>query len=135
MDSTNQKEEKNNTTTTDKDPEPTHIIKKKGIKHLQRLLQHGCLIKNIDLPTARKLCLLFPNIQSARIENKTIYYLKGKEKETLHAYLQQKQEKIISYSKIKQLATHLGITLTKQTYKKYKENNSNVQQTSLEDYL
>jgi len=33
------------------------------------------------------------------------------------------------------LATQLDITLTKQTYKKYKENNSNGQQTSLEDYL
>lgn len=134
MDPTKIKNE-NKKNKTGKDPEPTHIIKKKGIKHLQQLLQHGCLIKNIDLPTARKLCILFPTIQSARIENKTIYYLKGKEKETLHAYLQQKQEKIISYSKIKQLATRLGITITKQTYKKYKENNSNVQQTSLEDYL
>ena len=134
MNSTNQKNGKKKTTIK-KVPEPPHIIKKKGIQHLQQLLQHGCLIKNIDLPTARKLCILFPTIQSARIENKTIYYLKGKEKETIHYYLIQKPEKIISYSKIKQLATRLGITLTKQTYKKYKENNSNVQQTSLEDYL
>lgn len=134
MNSTNQKNGKKKTTIKEV-PEPPHIIKKKGIQHLQQLLQHGCLIKNINLPTARKLCILFPTIQSARIENKTIYYLKGKEKETLHSYLQQKPEKIISYSKIKQLATQLDITLTKQTYKKYKENNSNGQQTSLEDYL
>ena len=134
MNSTNQKDEQKKKTTKEL-TEPTHIIKKKGIQHLQQLLQHGCLIKNIDLPTARKLYILFPTIQSARIENKTIYYLKGKEKETLHSYLQQKPEKIISYSKIKALATRLGITITKQTYKKYKENNSNGQQTSLEDCL
>jgi hypothetical protein len=136
MDSTKQKDEQKKTSTTKEDPEPTYIIRQKGIEHLQRLLLYGCLIENIDLPTARKLCILFPTIQSSRIENKTIYYLKGKEKETLHFYLQKKPDKIMHYSKIKALANLLGITQTKQTKKEeYKKNNSDVHQTLLEDYL
>jgi hypothetical protein len=70
MDSTNKNKQKKKTTTTNKNPEITYIIRKKGINHLQRLLRNGCLI-----------------------ENKTIYYLKGKEKETLRLYLQQKTRK------------------------------------------
>lgn len=131
MNSTKPKDEKKKNK-IDENPEPTYIIRKKGVEHLQRLLQDGCLIENIDLPIARKLCILFPTIQSVRIENKTIYYLKGKEKETLQYYLKKKPEKIISYSKIKQLANQFGITITKQNYKK---NISDVHQTLLEDFL
>lgn len=126
---------KNTIKRTDNSQDLEYVIKKKGIEHLQRILQNGCLIDNIDLPTARKLCCLFQTIKSIRLENKTIYYLKGKEKETLQYYLQKRPEKIINYSKLKQWATLLDIKITKKTYKKHLENTSKCYQIPLTDYL
>jgi len=67
--------------------EGNHIIRKGGIEFLKRLMNDGCLISDFVIATARRLQNHFPMIMSARYKDKTFFYLKGREEETIEAFL------------------------------------------------
>jgi hypothetical protein len=56
-----------------------HIIRKNGIKLLNRLMNDGYLISDFNVPIVRNLQQKFPIIRSARYKDKTFLYLTGRE--------------------------------------------------------
>ena len=95
-----------------------HIIRKHGIELLRRLMEDGCLISDFVVSTVRNLRRHFPMIQSARFKDKTIFYLKGREEDTIEAYFREKPDRIINYSAVEELASLLGVTISKEYRRK-----------------
>jgi len=78
---------------------------------LRRLMLNGYLISDFYLYAARNLKLHLPKLQSIRIHGKTIFYLAGREKETIEAYIRSSKSHFIDYSDINELSRMMGITL------------------------
>ena len=55
-----------------------HIVRKNGIKLLNRLMIDGYLISDFNVPVVRNLQQKFPVIRSARYKDKTFFYFTGK---------------------------------------------------------
>jgi hypothetical protein len=89
-----------------------HVISKKGIKLLNRLMTDGYLISDFVVSTARNLQRKFPIIQSARYKEKTLFYLPGKEDATIEAFFREKPNRIISYNAIEELSYLLGVKIS-----------------------
>ena len=89
-----------------------HVIRKNGIKLLNRLMTDGYLISDFVLSTARNLQQNFPIIQSARYKDKTFFYLQGREEETIEAFFHEKSNRIISYNAIEELSYLLGVKIS-----------------------
>ena len=51
-------------------------------------------------------------IMSARYKDKTFFYLKGREEETIEAFFCEKPDRIISYSAIEELSYLLGVKIS-----------------------
>lgn len=94
-----------------------HIIRQNGIKLLKRLMSDGYLITDFIIPTARNLQMHFPTICSARYKDKTFFYLKGREEETIEAFFREKPDRIINYSSIEELSYLLGVKISKHDQK------------------
>ena len=56
-----------------------HIIRKNGIKLLNRLMNDGYLISDFNVPVVRNLQQKFPIKRYARYKDKTFFYLNGRE--------------------------------------------------------
>ncbi|HEC92007.1 MAG TPA: Hin recombinase [Candidatus Atribacteria bacterium] len=97
--------------------EGTHIIRKHGIELLRRLLRDGCLVSNFVPATVRNLQRHFPMIRSARFKNRTIFYLEGREEETIEAFFRENPSRVINYSSIEELAFLLGVKISKKEQK------------------
>lgn len=101
-----------------------HIIRKNGIKLLNRLMTDGYLISDFNVPVVRNLQQKFPIIRSARYKDKTFFYLPGHEEETVEAFFREKTDRIISYSAIEELSYLLSVKISKQDqrnlFEKYK---------------
>lgn len=69
-----------------------HIIRKNGIKLLNRLMTDGYLVSDFVVPTVRNLQRHFPVIMSARYKDKTFFYLKGREEQTIEAFFREKPD-------------------------------------------
>ena len=89
-----------------------HIIRKNGIKLLNRLLTDGYLVSDFIVPTARNLQRKFPVIRNARYNGKTFFYLPGREEQTIEAFFREKPDRVISYSAIEELSYLLGIKIS-----------------------
>jgi len=98
-----------------------HIIRQHGIKLLNRLMTDGYLMSDFVVPTARCLQRKFPMIMSARYRNKTFFYLKGREQETIEAYFRAKPERIVSYHTIEELSFLLGVQISNKDQSKLVE--------------
>jgi len=94
-----------------------HIIRKTGIKLLNRLMTDGYLISDFNIPVVRNLQDKFPVIRSARYKDKTFFYLPRREEETVEAFFREKPDRVISYSAIGELSYLLGIKISKQDQK------------------
>jgi len=94
-----------------------HIIRKNGIKLLNRLMTDGYLISDFVVSTARNLQNKFPIIRSARYKDKTFFYLPDREEATIEAFFREKPDRIISYSTIEELSYLLGVKISKQDQK------------------
>ena len=90
-----------------------HIIRKHGIELLRRLMRDGCLVSNFVPSTVRNLQRHFPMIKSIRFKNRTIFYLQGREEETIEAFFRENPHRIINYSSIEELAFLLGVKISK----------------------
>ena len=90
-----------------------HIIRKTGIKLLNRLMNDGYLISDFNVPVVRNLQQKFPVIRSARFKDKTFFYLEGREEVTIEAFFREKPDRIISYSAIEEMAYLLGVKVSK----------------------
>jgi transposase len=95
-----------------------HIIRKNGIKLLNRLMTDGYLITDFNVPVVRNLQQKFPVIRSARYKDKTFFYLPGREDETVEAFFREKPDRVISYSAIEELSYLLGVKISKPNQKK-----------------
>jgi hypothetical protein len=93
--------------------EGNHIVRKNGIELLGRLMQDGCLISDFVVSTVRNLQRHFPMILSARFKDKTFFYMKGREEETIEAYFREKPDRIISYPALLEISSLLGVELSK----------------------
>ena len=93
--------------------EGNHIVRKNGIELLGRLMQDGCLISDFVVSTVRNLQRHFPMILSARYKDKTFFYMKGREEETIEAYFREKPDRIISYPALLEISSLLGVELSK----------------------
>jgi hypothetical protein len=89
-----------------------HIIRQQGIKLLNRLMSDGYLISDFVVSTVRNLQRHFPMIMSARYKDKTFFYLKGREAETIEAFFREKPDRIINYHVIEELAYLLGVEIS-----------------------
>lgn len=95
-----------------------HIIRKYGVKLLNRLMSDGYLISDFHVPVVRNLQQKFPIIRTARYKNKTFFYLPGREEVTIEAFFREKSDRIISYSAIEELSYLLGVKISnKEQYK------------------
>lgn len=122
-----------------------HIIRKNGIKLLNRLMSDGYMISDFNVPMVRNLQHKFPIIQTARYKEKTFFYLPGKEEETVEAFFREKPDRIINYSAIEELSYLLGIKISKHNQKnlldKYKGKHASywksrrIIQRSIDDWL
>ena len=92
-----------------------HIIRKNGIKLLNRLMTDGYLISDFNVPIVRNLQSKFPIIRSARYKDKTFFYLPGREEETIEAFFREKPDRVISYYAIEELSYLLGVKFSKKT--------------------
>ena len=92
-----------------------HIIRRNGIKLLNRLMTDGYLISDFNVPVVRKLQGKFPVIRSARYKDKTFFYLPGREEETVEAFFREKPDRVISYVAIEELSYLLGVECSKKT--------------------
>ena len=101
--------------------EGNHIIRKGGIEHLKRLMMDGYLISDFVIATARRLQQHFPMIMSARYRDKTFFYLKGGEEETIEAFFREKPDRIISYRAIEEMAYLLGVKVSNKDQRKLLE--------------
>lgn len=90
-----------------------HIVRKNGIRLLNRLLMDGHLISNFNVPVVRNLQDKFPLIRSARYKDKTFFYLPGREEETIEAFFREKPDRVISYHAIEEMAYLLGVKVSK----------------------
>lgn len=79
-----------------------HIVRKNGIKLLNRLMMDGYLVSDFVVSTARGLQKHFPAIRCARFKDKTFFYLEGREEATIEAFFREKPDRIISYSAIEE---------------------------------
>ena len=93
--------------------EGNHIVRKHGIQLLNRLMGDGCLISDFVVSTVRNLQRNFPMIMSARYKDKTFFYMKGREEETIEAYFREKPDRIISYPALLEISSLLGVELSK----------------------
>jgi len=91
-----------------------HIIRKNGIKLLNRLMTDGYLVSDFVVSTVRNLQMQFPVIKSARYRDKTFFYLPGREEETIEAFFKEKPDRIISYSSVEEMAFLLGVKISKE---------------------
>ena len=92
-----------------------HIIRKNGIKLLNRLMTDGYLISGFVVSTVRNLQRHFPMIMSVRYRAKTFFYLQGREEETIEAFFREKSYRVISYYAIEELSYLLGVKFSKKT--------------------
>jgi hypothetical protein len=90
-----------------------HIIRKNGIKLLNRLMTDGYLVSDFVVSTVRNLQRQFPVIKSARYRDKTFFYLPGREEETIEAFFREKPDRIINFSAIEEMAYLLGVKISK----------------------
>ena len=98
-----------------------HIVRKNGIKLLNRLMTDGYLISDFNVSVVRNLQQKFPVIRSARYKDKTFFYLPGKEEETIEAFFREKPDRIISYSAIEEISYLLGVKITNKDQRKLLE--------------
>lgn len=98
-----------------------HIVRKNGIKLLNRLMTGGYLISDFNVSVVRNLQQKFPVIRSARYKDKTFFYLPGKEEETIEAFFREKPDRIISYSAIEEISYLLGVKITNKDQRKLLE--------------
>jgi len=101
--------------------EGNHIIRKGGIELLKRLMNGGYLISDFVVSTARGLQQHFPMIMSARYKDKTFFYLKGREEETIEAFFREKPDRVISYRVIEEMAYLLGVKVSNKDQRKLLE--------------
>jgi len=73
----------------------------------------GYLISDFVVSTVRNLQRNFPMIMSARYKDKTFFYMKGREKETIEAFFREKPDRIISYPALLEISSLLGVELSK----------------------
>ena len=92
-----------------------HIVRKNGIKLLNRLMTDGYLISDFNVPVVRNLQHKFPVIRSARYKDKTFFYLPRREEETIEAFFREKPDRIISYVAIEELSYLLGVKFSRKT--------------------
>jgi len=101
-----------------------HIVRKNGIKLLNRLMTDGYLISDFNVPVVRNLQSKFPIIRSARYKGKTFFYLPSREEETIEAFFREKPARIISHVTMEELSYLLGVKFSRKTtmtlVKKYK---------------
>jgi len=90
-----------------------HIIRKNGIKLLNRLMADGYLVSDFLVPNARLLQKHFPMIRNARFKDKTFFYLAGREEEAIEGYFKEKPDRIISYVAVQELSKLLGVEFHK----------------------
>ncbi len=95
-----------------------HIIRKNGIKLLNRLMTDGYLISDFNVPVVRNLQSKFPIIRSARYKDKTFFYLQGREEVTIEAFFREKQDRVISYHAIEELSYLLGVKVSNKDQRK-----------------
>lgn len=98
-----------------------HIIRKTGIKLLNRLMTDGYLISEFNVPVVRNLQSKFPIIRSARYKDKTFFYLPRREEETVEAFFREKPDRIISYSAVEELSYLLGVKISNKDQRKLLE--------------
>jgi hypothetical protein len=98
-----------------------HIVRKNGIKLLNRLMIDGYLVSDFVVSTVRNLQRHFPMIMSARYKDKTFFYLKGREEETIEAYFREKPDRIINYRAIEEMAYLLGVKVSNMDQRKLLE--------------
>jgi len=90
-----------------------HIIRKNGIRLLNRLMTDGYLVSDFVVSTVRNLQRQFPVIKSARYRDKTFFYLPGREEETIEAFFREKPDRIINFRTIEEMAYLLGVKISK----------------------
>lgn len=98
-----------------------HIIRKNGIKLLNRLMTDGYLISDFVVSTVRNLQRQFPMIMSARYKDKTFFYIQGREEQTIEAFFREKPDRIISYRAIEELSYLLGVKVSNKDQRKLLE--------------
>ena len=98
-----------------------HIVRKNGIKLLNRLMTDGYLISDFNVPVVRNLQSKFPIIRSARYKDKTFFYLPDREEETIEAFFKEKPDRIISYRAIEEMAYLLGVKVSNKNQRKLLE--------------
>ena len=84
-------------------------------------MNDGYLISDFVIATARRLQNHFPMIMSARYKDKTFFYLKGREEETIEGYFREKPDRIISYRAIEEMAYLLGVKVSNKDQRKLLE--------------
>jgi len=89
-----------------------HIVRKNGIKLLNRLMTDGYLISDFNVSVVRNLQEKFPVIRSARYKDKTFFYLPEREEETIEAFFREKPDRVISYHAIEEMAYLLGVKVS-----------------------
>ena len=92
-----------------------HIVRKHGIKLLNRLMNDGYLISDFNVPVVRNLQQKFPIIRSARYKDKTFFYLPGREEVTIEAFFREKPDRVICYNAIQEIAFLLDVNVSKTT--------------------
>jgi len=95
-----------------------HIVRKNGIKLLNRLMTDGYLVSDFVVPVVRNLQQKFPVIRSARYKDKTFFYLPGREEQTIEAFFREKPDRVISYSAIEELSYLLGVEISNKDKRK-----------------
>lgn len=90
-----------------------HIVRKNGIKLLNRLMMDGYLVSDFVVSTVRNLQRQFPVIKSARYRDKTFFYLPGREEGTIEAFFREKPDRIINYRAIEEMAYLLAVKISK----------------------
>jgi len=98
-----------------------HVIRQQGIKLLNRLMADGYLISDFVVHTVRNLQKHFPMIMSARYKDKTFFYLKAREEETIEAFFREKPDRVISYHAIEEMAYLLGVKISNKDQRKLLE--------------
>jgi len=98
-----------------------HVIRQHGIKLLNRLMTDGYLVSDFVVATVRNLQRHFPMIMSARYKDKTFFYLKGREEETIEAFFREKPDRVISYRAIEEIAYLLGVKVSNMDQRKLLE--------------
>jgi len=94
-----------------------HIIRQNGINLLKRLIEEGCLISDFFVGTVRNLQKHFPTLRSARFKEKTIFYLEGREQDTIRAYFRDLPDRVVNHSALKELSFLLGYPISKESRK------------------